>query len=194
MHFSLLASPMSQSLKLHFFLKSVIYTIAVPFISSHSCLTSLLSLLLHLCTFILFCAFLRLIKYLLFLGPSLFIFWSVFSAVVRPVRWFNSAVSDRPVFGLAAGDGGWAGSGALSAPATLALSLAGQTGPVRLTHCGHSLSQCTQDRVWIVWSPVAMPGMLSPSSSLGKNGIWFSVSLFSSLPLKRLQQSDERDH
>ncbi len=87
---------------------------------SYPCLPLLLSLLLHICTFILFFASLRLIKYLLFFGPGLFIFWSVFSAVVGPVQRLNSAVSDMPVFGLAAGDGGWAGSGALSVPAMLA--------------------------------------------------------------------------
>lgn len=112
-------------------------------------------------------------------------------------QWLNSAVSDFSVFGLARlGDGGWAGSGALSAPATLAALLSpGLTGPVSLTHCSHSVTEHTQDRVWIVWRPVAMPGMLSLSSSLGKKGIWFSVSLTLTLPaFEKLKQSDERDH
>ena len=85
---------MIQPCESHSTLKRVIYTMVAPFISSHPCLLPLLSLLHHLCTFILFLSFLRLIKYLLFLGPGLFIFWSVFSAVAGPVRWLNSAVSD----------------------------------------------------------------------------------------------------
>lgn len=164
-----------------------------PFISSHPGLPSLLSLLHHLCTFILFFAFLRLIKYLLFLGPGLFIFWSVFSAAVGSVWWLNSAVSDMPVFGLAAGDWGWAGSGALSAPATLAaLPLLGKVGLwASHTVAIHSSSthrikyglfggrwQCQE-----CWAPVPL---------------WEKMvfdSLSPPIPaFERLQQSEEKDH
>lgn len=83
---------------------------------------------------------------------------------------------------------GWRPRGLVSgcsecALATLAaLPSIEHTGPVGLTHTAaiHSTKH-TQDRVWIVWRPVAMPGMLSPSSSLGKNGIWFSLPLSFSL-------------
>lgn len=101
---------MTHSFHLHFQKCDIyIYTMAASFISSHPCLPPPLSptppppppppLLIHP----LFFALLRLIKYLLFFGPGLFIFWSVFSAAVWPVRWLNSAVSDVPLFGLAAG-------------------------------------------------------------------------------------------
>lgn len=70
-----------------------------------------------------FCCLSQIHQIFALLGPGLFIFWSVFSALVGPVRWLNSAVSDMPVFDLAAGDGGLAGCGALSAPATLAVLL-----------------------------------------------------------------------
>ena len=90
----LLAALKIQPFKSHSALKRVIYTMVASFISSHPCPLPFLSLLHHLCTFILFLSFLRLIKYLLFLGSGLFIFWSVFSAVAGSAQWLNSAVSD----------------------------------------------------------------------------------------------------
>lgn len=124
---------------------------------------------------------LRLIKYLLFLGPELFIFWSAFSAAVGSMRWLNSAVSDSPVFGLAAGDRVWDGPRG----SRWACKKVGRY-PFAWTNWFPSASHTaaihspkhTQDRVRIVWRPVAMPGMLSPSSSLGKKKVLFgSLSL-----------------
>lgn len=85
-------------------------------------------------------------------GLSLFIFWSAFSAAVWHVWWLNSAVSDIPVFGLAAGDGGRAGvRDSECVPATQAvLLLQGKLGPASLTHTVAIHSPSTQDRVWIV--------------------------------------------
>lgn len=54
---------------------------------------------------------LRFIKYLLFLGRACLFSGVCFQHWFGPVRRLNSAVSDTPVFGLAAGDGGLAGSG-----------------------------------------------------------------------------------
>lgn len=131
------------------------------------------------CTFSLRFAFLRFIKYLLFWARPVYFLECVFStgwpcAVAQQCRLRHASV-------WLSGWGrslGWV-RGSECAGNTGCSPFAGQTGSVSLTHCGHSLSQHTQDRVRIVWRPVAMPGMLSPSSSLGKNGISFSVTIFS---------------
>lgn len=119
--------------------------------------------------------------------------WSVFSALVGPVRCLNSAVSDVLVFDLAAGDRGLAESGTLSALATLAVPPS--QGKLALWASHTVAIHSPAHTVWIVWRPVEMSGMLSPSSSLGKKGISFSIRLFLSLhAFEWFQQSDERDH
>lgn len=150
----------------------------------HPCLPPLLTPLHHICTFILFFDSLTLIKYLLFFGPSLFIFWSVFSAVVGPVRGLNSAVSDMPVFGLAAGDGGWAGTGALSVSAILAALPSMCKLGLRASHTVAIHSPCThrieyglfggQWQCQECWALVPL---------WEKNSVWFTVALSPSLSL-----------
>lgn len=156
-----------------------------PFILKYFCLSPLL------CTFSLSFAFLRFIKYLLFWARPVYFLECVFST-----GWLCAVAQQCRLRHASVWLSGWGRSlgwvrGSECAGNTGCYPFAGQTGSVSLTHCGHSLSRHTQDRVQIVWSPVAMPGMLSPSSSLGKNGISFSVTLFLffslfflSLPLK----------
>lgn len=179
---------MTQSF--HFTLKKVTDTMVAPFISKHFCLSPPQTLHIHPLFFL-----------LPFSDSS-----NICSSRARPVYFLECVFST-----------GWACAVAQQCRlrhASVWLSgwgrrlgrvrgseCAGNIGcsPVSLTHCGHSLSQHTQDRVWIVWRPVAMPGMLSPSSSLGKNGISFSVTLFlffsfSLHAFESFQQSDERDH
>lgn len=77
---------------------------------------------------------LRFIKYLLFLGRACLFSGVCFQHWFGPVRWLNTAVSDMPVFGLAAGDGGLAGSGGSECAGSVGCPpVAGQTGPVNLT-------------------------------------------------------------
>lgn len=155
-----------------------------PFISKHFCL----SLLHKLHTFTIFSFFClsQIHQIFALLRPGLFIFWSVFSALVGPVRWLNSAVSDMAVFDLTAGGGDLAGPWASSAPATLAgLPSLGRLGLWALhTATIHSLSahrienelfggqwQCRE-----CWAQVPL---------WEKNGISFSVTLFSLPPCLR---------
>lgn len=78
---------------------------------------------------------LRSVKYLLFLGRACLFSGVCFQRWFGPVQRLNSAVSDTPVFGLAAaGDGGLAGSGGSECAGSVGCPpVAGQTGPVNLT-------------------------------------------------------------
>ncbi len=179
---------MTLSHKLHFTLKSVICSMVAPFISSHPHLPplSLSPPPLHIHPLF---RLSQIDQIFALLGPRpVYFLECVFSsgracAVAQQCRLRHASV-------WLSGWGRRLGRvwGCECACNVGCSPFAGQTGPVSLTHCSHSLSQHTQDRVWIVWRPVAMPGMLSPSSSLGKNAIWFSVclslSLSPSLPLK----------
>lgn len=101
---------------------------------SSSGISSRLSPPQALCIHPLRCPYLRIIKYLLFLGRACLFSGVCFQRWFGPVRRLNSAVSDTPVFGLAAGDGGLAGSGGSECAGSVGCPpVAGQTAPVNLT-------------------------------------------------------------
>lgn len=105
----------------------------------------------HFAFILSFCPHLRFIKYLLFLGLA-----CLFSGVCFQ-HWFGLCggltvpSQTRQCLAQRLGTEAWRGPEALSCAGSVGCSpVAGQTGPVNLTHYSHSHERHTQDRVWIV--------------------------------------------